>query len=159
MLEILILLLLIYNLLIYNAIKNLIIFLSIILLLAIKLFIEKYYFITWIFLIIYASALLILFTYALMIKYKSINYNISSISINYIKEYKTYPYFLYFFILLFIIFIIFVISNKLPQWDIFIYNNIDYKSFYIMKYLLYIEPFFIILLFIELLIAFYILIK
>lgn len=145
-LEILILLLLIYNLLIYNPIKNLITFIIVIILLSIKLFIEEYNFISWIFIIIYGSALLILFTYALMIKYKCLNYN----RINNLKEYKNTPY-------IFLLFIIILV--KWPLYNIFIYNSIDYKSFFIMKYLLYIQPFFIILLFIELLIAFFILIK
>ena len=144
-LEILILLLLIYNLLIYNPIKNLISFLSIIILLSIKLFVEEYYFLTWIFIIIYGSALLILFTYALMIKYKCIDYN----RINNIKEYKSSIY----------IFILLVFLIKWPIYNIFIFNYIGYKSFYIMIYLLYIQPFFIILLFIQLIIAFFILIK
>lgn len=156
-----IILILIYQLFINQSIYNLTLFLLIIGILSIDLFLSYNYFIAWIYIIIYGSALVILFTYLLMINFKYKSYN----NLFKFKLFNFNPLFLLIILTLFILYKPLYISsfflplfNGLINNNIYIYYEECYKTINLMFYLFYIKPLYLILLFLQLLNIFIILI-
>lgn len=148
MINYILLFILIYILFLHSSIENLIGFLLLVLIFSLNLFNNWYYFLTWIYIIIYGSALVILFSYTLMMKFNYIEYN-NFYSLKKLSLLGIWP--------LIYLSVLILYTTKYLE-NIFSYTYINYESLYIMIYLTYMEPIFVILVFVQLVYIFYILI-